>query len=330
MLSCIFGSAQNDGIVELWKHTSIKALYKQKGSRTQPENWRGISVGSTFLKLCISVILERISPWYNATILPGQCGFRKSYGCSSAIFNLQSLHHIASRTNSEIHCLFVDLKAAYDWIVRRWLFSSVYNRLGPKHEYIKKNMQIIEKLYQETLAKMEEGQEYFKTTSGLRQGGSESPMLYNLFADYMMREFEVKVSALGLGMKIEYRMKNEISGRRGVSDDFGRYQGSSNIMWIGYADDLVFDWIDRSWLFKCIKVRLGKEDKNLLECVEILEMFYDGLSINVDGEIFVTLCGVRQGGAESSTLFILMIDWVMRDYEYQFHFVQKQCHIFRI
>ena len=73
------------------------------------------------------------------------------------------------------------------------------------------------------------------TSCGVRQGGSESPCLYNLFADYMMREYEHLAENAGIGVKISFRMHNNVRGGRGAKD----YRGESTITWLGYADDLV-------------------------------------------------------------------------------------------
>ena len=79
----------------------------------EAKNYRGLCIGSSFLKLAMAIILERIKPWYNSQLMPNQYGFRKNVGCPDAIFTLQSIHHNTSRINRETFLLFVDLTAAY-------------------------------------------------------------------------------------------------------------------------------------------------------------------------------------------------------------------------
>ena len=112
-------------IPELWRKTTITPLYKNKGKRKECKNYRGLSIGSTLLKLAMSITLERLRPWYNRQLLPNQNGFRQYFRCPDAIFSLKSIQNTASRLNKEVFILFVDLTAAYDWCVRNG-YSTLY------------------------------------------------------------------------------------------------------------------------------------------------------------------------------------------------------------
>ena len=109
---------------EIWRKTSITALYKNKGSRKDAKNYRGLSIGSTFIKVAMAIALERIRPWYNKQLLPNQNGFRQNHGCSDAIFTIKCIQHITSRLERPTYALFIDLTVAYDWCVRKWLFHT--------------------------------------------------------------------------------------------------------------------------------------------------------------------------------------------------------------
>lgn len=52
-------------IPELWQETTITSLNKNKYKRKECKNYRGLSIGSTLLKLAMVIILERLRPWYN-------------------------------------------------------------------------------------------------------------------------------------------------------------------------------------------------------------------------------------------------------------------------
>ena len=67
---------------------------------------------------------------------------------------------------------------------------------------------------------------------GVRQGGSESPFLFNLYIDYVLRVFLVKCTR----QNIEFvKLKYSIPKSAFVS----------NFNWIGNADDLVLAFADR-------------------------------------------------------------------------------------
>ena len=82
-------------------------------------------------------------------------------------------------------CCFVDLSTAFDHIPRNWLFGSIKMRFpdNPPRLFI-----ILEQLYKQTTLTFQESNT-FATTSGVRQGGPESPFLFNLYIDYVMRVF---------------------------------------------------------------------------------------------------------------------------------------------
>ena len=141
----IFEEIWSDIVIpEVWRKTTITGLYKNKGNRKGQKNYRGLSIGSTFLKLAMSIILERIKPWYNQQLLPDQFGFRQFYACPDAIFSLKSIQNTSSRLSQEICLLFDDLTAAYDWCVRSWLFNTIFNRIEPDNQYIYNCVRIME------------------------------------------------------------------------------------------------------------------------------------------------------------------------------------------
>ena len=225
---------QNIILADEWRNQIITPLYKNKGSRKDPSKYRGISIGSNFLKLAMAICLERIKVWYNKQILLNQTGFRQNFGCPDAIFSLNSLHHNAVRTKKEIYLLFIDLTAAYDWCVRTWLFQSIHNRLNPDDTPTYNCIRIMEALYKKTYAalKSDEEPQYFEMTSGVRQGGPESPTLFNLYLDYIMRIYNNKVKELGLVVEYNFRIKDQARSRGDT------YRGKGEFPWIGYADDL--------------------------------------------------------------------------------------------
>ena len=95
-------------------------------------------------------------------------------------------------------------------------------------------MKIIEELYKKTESMMKGETMYFETTSGVRQGGSESPSLLSLFLDYIMRIYNERAEELGLGISFKFRVKDQARDR----NDPAPYRGLMNYTWLGYADDL--------------------------------------------------------------------------------------------
>jgi hypothetical protein len=83
---------------------------------------------------------------------------------------------------------FIDLKAAYDWINRDMLFKILEIRL--KSPIL---VNILKALYTGTSAAIKGSTTFFETFSGCRQGGVESPVLFNIYLDFVLRCAEHEV-----------------------------------------------------------------------------------------------------------------------------------------
>ena len=114
--------------------------------------------------------------WYELQLTDEQNGFRKDRGTTDGIYTIKRIQQISSRKRQPFFLLFVDLTAAFDHIPRKWLFDSIalrfFNHQKPRL------FDILEELYNHTSLTYDEANlQTFKTTSGVRQGGPESPVL---------------------------------------------------------------------------------------------------------------------------------------------------------
>ena len=136
----------------------------------------------------VIMIIARINTWYEAQLLDQQQGFRTGRGTTDGIFVAKALHQITKRMGKETYVLFVDLTAAFDHIDRRWLFKTIKQRL--ENEIYCKLFDLLEVLYSSTTSALA-GHELdkFVIELGVRQEGAESPLLFNLYIDYVIRQF---------------------------------------------------------------------------------------------------------------------------------------------
>ena len=74
------------------------------------------------------------------------------------------------------------------------------HRINPADTPTRDCVRIIEELYNKTLSCMKNDDNFFETSSGVRQGGSESPCLFNLYLDYTMRIYEHEAKDQDLGV----------------------------------------------------------------------------------------------------------------------------------
>ena len=225
-------------VPEQWEISRITALWKQKGSPQDPQMYRGISIGSIVVKVVMNIILARLSPFYESQLLTTQFGFRSGKGCNDGIYACKQLQEIAYRSNRKLYTCYVDLSSAYDHINRNFLFSTIRNRI-PQSEHTD-CIDLIEQLYKSTKSYMANGDpasETFSTSSGVRQGGNESPNLFNLYLDYALRVYKKRCDEAGLEhLNTPYLIPNESTNRQQRAKHSARGHCVDDEG--GYADDL--------------------------------------------------------------------------------------------
>ena len=161
-----------------WLELKIVCLYK-KGIKSLAENYRALSVGSNLSKLIPRIILNRLLHAYEHNISESQFGFRKGRSTSDAIFILKN---VIQKHSGPLVLVFVDLTAAYDHIPREFLFRILEFRTGAKIL-----VYILRKLYDGTTAFISGTKTHFDILVGCRQGGLESPTLFNYYFDFVLK-----------------------------------------------------------------------------------------------------------------------------------------------
>ena len=233
-----------------WCHSKLVTLWKgpSKGKATDPTTYRGIQVGSSLCKILITLIINRLKNWYEEQLMDQQQGFRSARGTTDGIFIAKSIQQITDKMKKPTPILFVDLTAAFDHVERSWLFKTIETRLpnGSGNEILA----ILKAIYScTTTALAENPEDVFELNVGVRQGGAESPMLYNLFMDFIMRIYLDECKSKGIKfLRLKYDIPSAASstGKNTV--------GNFVIDWCGYADDLLLAFEDEDNLRKGVKI----------------------------------------------------------------------------
>ena len=94
----LFNLIFDTGVVpEVWLTGLVKPIYKGKGDRNQPENYRPITLLSCLGKLFTSILSDRLNTFADELhlISETQTGFRKGYSTTDNIFVLDFLSKYA-------------------------------------------------------------------------------------------------------------------------------------------------------------------------------------------------------------------------------------------
>ena len=214
-----------------WLQASITCLFK-KGSKVLASNYRGISIGANMSRILAKIITDRFSHAYENQLSENQFGFRKNRGTTDGIFVMKN---ITEKYGDTLIAVYVDLTAAYDHIPRDFLFKVLKLRTGATIL-----VNILQKMYEGTTAVIRGMHKAFDVFVGCRQGGQESPCLFNYYFDFVLKVAALEIDAAfpeGWGISFDYSIPHLCSNR--TQRQKGNLNGTEVIKWILYADDVV-------------------------------------------------------------------------------------------
>ena len=218
-------------IPKSWLHAYITCLHK-KGSHKDPKNYRGISIGANMSHILSKVIIGRIKDAYEKHINEDQFGFRKNRSTTDGIFIMKN---VIEKTIDPFIAVYIDLTAAYDHIPRDFLFRVLRFRLDAPLI-----IDILQLMYQGTTASIKGMKSYFNVLIGCRQGGQESPCLFNYYFDFVLKVAANEIGRMysdGLGIEFEFNISQLCSNRE--QRRLAPLRGVQLLKWILYADDMV-------------------------------------------------------------------------------------------
>ena len=169
-----------------WKGSLFTFLYKGKGDKLDPDNYRGISLLSVCAKVYTQILLTRLRPILDPTLSESQCGFRKGRGCSDAHFCLRRLTELAHAHRAPLWVAFVDFRKAFDCVNRDALWAILASRGVPATL-----IALVRDLYTGCTGRVRVDNaisDPFPIGTGVRQGCALSPLLFSTFIDAVIRD----------------------------------------------------------------------------------------------------------------------------------------------
>ena len=239
MLLRLFNLILDSGdVLPEWVISFIVPIHKG-GAKSDPSNYRGISLLSCLGKFFLSILNNRLAKFAldNGILSESQLGFIRGNRTSDAHIIIRNLiDKFCHKKNKKIYSCFIDLSKAFDTVPRDILLRKLQD-VGIKGNVFN----IIRSIYSNDCAYMKiDGKitTSFPINQGVRQGCVLSPLLFNIFMADLAKSL--------------------------VSVDNGFQMDNSKINSIFWADDIVLLCEDGSQLDKMLKMIAQYCDANEL------------------------------------------------------------------
>ena len=179
--------------IQEWTIAAITPIFKS-GVKTDPNNYRGISLLSCLGKLFSAILNQGLIRYAvdNNILKREQLGFLPGNRTSDAHIILNTLiQYYCHKKNKKIFACFVDFKKAFDTIPRDLLFRKL---LG--HGVTGKFFNTLKTIYKnDTCCVKVDGKmtRSFEANQGVKQGCVLSPLLFNIFISDIVSRFDNEV-----------------------------------------------------------------------------------------------------------------------------------------
>ena len=178
----LFSNILNTGFIpDGWLKGIVKPIFKNKGDRLKPENYRPITILSCIGKLFTCVLNTRLTTFLDThdILNENQAGFRKEYSTVDHTFVLNTLIETLKNQKKKLFCAFIDFSQAFNsvWRIGLWrklLGSTVQGKL----------LRVIYNMYsgiKSCVSVNNECSGYFISNLGVRQGENLAPVLFCIY-----------------------------------------------------------------------------------------------------------------------------------------------------
>ena len=179
-----------------FRNATFVSLFKNRSSKTDCSNFRGISLLSVAGKILARVILKRlITNISKENLREAQCGFRPNRSTTNMIFTVRQVQEKCMKQNMDFVAVFIDLTKAFDVVNRETLWV-ILSKLGCTIKFVNRIRQFYNDMAGQVLSDGE-ASELFSISNAVMQGGVLAPVLFNLFftcaLNHAIRDLEQRV-----------------------------------------------------------------------------------------------------------------------------------------
>ena len=161
------------------KDAQFVQLYKNKGEKSDCNNYRGISLLSVFGKAVAKIVLQRLQVLGERIYPESQCGFRPNRSTVDMIFTLRQLQEKCREKRVPFYAAFVDLTKAFDTVSRTGLYT-VLKKIGCPPTLLK----VVQSFHNGMQARVifnGDVSQCFPVKCGVKQGCVMAPCLFNIY-----------------------------------------------------------------------------------------------------------------------------------------------------
>ena len=163
----------------------------QSQRKTMPKNAQTTAqLHSSHRLVMLKILQARLQQYMNYELPDVQAGFRKGRGTRGQIANIRWIIEKAREFQKNIYFCFIDYAKAFDCVDHNKLWKILKEMGIPDHLTC-----LLRNLYAAKEATVGTGQgitDSFQIGKGVRQGCILSPCLFNLYAEYIMRNWAGK------------------------------------------------------------------------------------------------------------------------------------------
>ena len=188
-----------------WERSVFIPIPK-KGNVKESSNYRTIALISHITNVMLKILQARLQQYVNHKRPDVHAGFRKGRGTRDQIDNICWIIKKAREFQKNIYFCFIDYAKAFDCVNHNKLWKILQEMGTTDHlTCLLRNLHV----GQEATVRTGHGTtDWFKIGIGVRQGCILSPCLFNLYAEYIMRN--VGLDEAQAGIKIARRNINNL------------------------------------------------------------------------------------------------------------------------
>ena len=180
-------------VFQAWQDAEVVTIYKGKGARSDPNNYRGIFLLDVAGKVLATCIVRRIKQASDAFLNDAQNGFRERRSAAHSIHVLRRVQESVRIADLKTFAVFIDFEKVFDSPPRGALFE-VLEWIGCPPDLLA----MVQAIHEDPKGKIGGSKVWFKVARGIRQGCVLGPTMFIMLLEFCLRMADL--SDLGVEM----------------------------------------------------------------------------------------------------------------------------------